>query len=99
MIEEFNESIVKLVQKFEEDYESAIKYLLDDGFEKYNVSLDFIVDHLGADSVRYRVDLIKQLSQDEIEQINEYKNGAKTKTWMLNRCNLKYIVDNNLYSG
>ena len=37
------------------------------------------------------------LSDEVKEQIVQYQNGARNKTWMLNRCNLKYIVDNDIY--
>ena len=38
-----------------------------------------------------------ELSDEEKEQVIQYQNGARNKQWMLNRCNLKYIVDNRIY--
>jgi hypothetical protein len=36
------------------------------------------------------------LSDDEKQEIADYINGKRTKPWMLNPTNLKYIIDNNL---
>ena len=38
--------------------------------------------------------MIKSLSEEEKQQIKDYRNGARTKQWMLNPSNLKFIVDN-----
>lgn len=87
-----------LVSRFEDDYSRAIEYLLLDGFEKYNVHLDFIADHLGQAVIRDKAQQIYDELSDELkEQVAQYQNGARNKTWMLNRCNLKYIVDNVLF--
>ena len=92
------ETALDLVNRFECDYTSAIEYLFFEGFEKYNVHLDFIADNLGQEVIREKAQQIYAELSDEVkEQVVQYQNGARNKSWMLNRCNLKYIVDNNLF--
>lgn len=91
-----NETAVNLCGRFEEDRRAAAEYLLE-CFDEYNVHLDFIADELGIDAIKDKArDICGALSDEEGQQIKDYKNGARNKTWMLNRCNLKYIVDNDL---
>ena len=94
----FRETALDLVNRFECDYKSAIQYLFFEGFEKYNVHLDFIVDNLGQEVIKGKAQQIYEELSDEVkEQVVQYQNGAKNKSWMLNRCNLKYIVDNEMF--
>ncbi len=94
----FRETAMDLVNRFEEDYNAAIQYLFFEGFEKYNVYLDFVADNLGQEIIKDKAQKIYDgLSDDWKEQVLQYQNGARNKSWMLNRCNLKYIVDNNLF--
>ena len=94
----FRETALDLVNRFECDYKSAIQYLFFEGFEKYNVHLDFIADNLGQEVIKGKAQQIYEELSDEVkEQVVQYQNGARNKSWMLNRCNLKYIVDNNLF--
>lgn len=94
----FRETALDLVNRFECDYVSAIQYLFFEGFEKYNVHLDFIADNLGQEVIKGKAQQIYAELSDEVkEQVVQYQNGARNKSWMLNRCNLKYIVDNNLF--
>lgn len=94
----FQETAMDLVNRFENDYNSAIQYLFLEGFEKYNVHLDFIADHLGQAVIKDKAQQIYDELSDEVkEDIIQYQNGARNKTWMLNRCNLKYIVDSNMF--
>lgn len=94
----FRETALDLVNRFEGDYTSAIQYLFFEGFEKYNVHLDFIADNLGQDVIKGKAQQIYAELSDEVkEQVVQYQNGARNKSWMLNRCNLKYIMDNNLF--
>ena len=87
-----------LVNRFENDYNLAIDYFLTEGFEKYNVHLGFIADNLGHAVIRDKAQQIYDELSDEIkEQVGQYQNGARNKSWMLNRCNLKYIVDNDIF--
>ncbi len=94
----FQETVMDLVNRFEDDYNLVIEYLFLDGFEKYNVHLDFIAEHLGQAAIRDKAKQIyDELSAELKEQVAQYQNGARNKKWMLNRCNLKYIVDNALF--
>lgn len=57
-----------------------------------------IAEHLGQEAIKDKAHQIYVGLSDEVkEQIVQYQNGARNKTWMLNRCNLKYIVDNDIY--
>lgn len=95
--QQLKETAVDLVNKFEDDYEDAIKYLIGEGYEKYHVYLDFVADTLGQDIIKDRVkEICDGLSDENKEEIVRYRNGARDKAWMLNRCDLRYIVDNNL---
>lgn len=92
------ETAMDLANRFETDYDAAIQYLFLEGFEKYNVHLDFVADNLGQEIIKDKAQQIySELSDEEKEQVIQYKNGARNKSWMLNRCNLKYIVDNNIF--
>lgn len=83
--------------RFDTEYLAAVEFLLKDGFEKYHVYLDFLVDKLGKSAVEDRAqEIYAGLSDEMIKQVIAYKNGAKNKAWMLNRGNLKYIIDNDL---
>ena len=94
-VRELNSTAVDLADRFRKDPELAAKYLLDEKFYEYRVALDFLEDILGADAIQYRItEMVEALSDDERQQIMDYKNGARNKTWMLNRCNLRYIADN-----
>ena len=74
-----------------------MQYLLIEGFEIYNVHLDFIADKLGHEAVKNKAkDIYAELSDEIKAQVIQYQNGARNKYWMINRCNLKYIVDNNM---
>ena len=94
----FRDTAMDLVKRFDEDYNAAIRYLFFEGFEKYNVYLDFVADNLGQEIIKDKAQQIYEGLSDECkEQVIQYQNGARSKSWMLNRCNLKYIVDNNLF--
>ncbi len=96
--QKLRETALDLVNRFECDYKSAIQYLFFEGFEKYNVHLDFIADTLGQEVIKKKAQQIYDELSDEVkDQVIQYQNGARNKGWMLNRCNLKYIVDNNLF--
>lgn len=96
--ERFRETAMDLVNRFEEDYNGAIQYLFFEGFVKYNVYLDFVADNLGQEIIKDKAQQIySELSDEWKEQVIQYQNGARNKSWMLNRCNLKYIVDKNMF--
>ncbi len=91
------QEIGNLYLRFENNYIDAIEYLFNEKFNEFNVYLDFIADNLGKDRTLNKAkEIYFNLSDDMIAQINEYKKGVRNKTWMLNRNNIKYIVDNNL---
>lgn len=91
-----NETAVDLCERFETDRRAAAEYLFE-RFDEYSVHLDFIADELGAEAVKEKAREICGALSDEVkQQVKDYKNGARNKTWMINRCNLKYIVDNDL---
>ena len=95
--ESFKDEVLDIYHRFEENYVEAVKFLLDDKFEEFNVYLDFIVDALGRDTILEKASQISNAFSDEVrEQITEYKKSIRNKKWMLNRSNIRYIVDNDL---
>ena len=97
LMKNIQETVLDLVSRFENDYYAAVQYLLIEGFEIYNVHLDFIADKLGHEAVKNKAkDIYAELSDEIKAQVIQYQNGARNKYWMINRCNLKYIVDNNM---
>lgn len=93
----FRDEVLDIYNRFEENFVEAVKFLLNDKFEEFNVYLDFIVDALGRDAILEKASQISNAFSDEVrEQITEYKKGIRNKKWMLNRSNIKYIVDNGL---
>lgn len=90
-------SAVSLCQAFEKDPAAATREMFEEHFDEYNVHLDFVADMLGADSIRAKAcDIYQNLSEEMKQQVADYRQGTRNKTWMLNRCNLKYIIDNNI---
>ncbi len=67
-------------------------------FDEYRVYLDFIADKLGmSPAIREKAqEIYDSLSDDMRQQVLAYQKGARNSFWMINRSNLKYIVDNNL---
>ncbi len=98
LAQQFKETVMDLVKRFEDDYESAIQYLFVEGFEKYKVYLDFIADKLGQSAIKEKAQQIyDRLTNKEKEQVVLYQNGVRDRSWMINRCNLKYIIDNKMF--
>lgn len=88
---------VSLCTKFENDYLAATESLFREHFDEYKVHLDFIADKLGISMIQEKAQEIYDSISDEMKQrISEYKNGARNEAWMINRNNLKYIIDNDL---
>ncbi len=99
--EELNDRIqstaVKLYNEFELDYKTAAEKLLNEYFNEYNVRLDFIAEILGKDAVLEKAQKIYDGLSDEMKlEVKEYIKGDRSKKWMINRNNLKYIIDNEL---
>ena len=89
------ETAVQLASDFESDFTGAIERLFNYHFEDYNVHLDFVADILGADAIKDKAkEIYDNLSDEYKRQVTDYKNGDRSKPWMINRSNLKYIVDN-----
>jgi hypothetical protein len=94
----FGETAVDIAERFEENYEAAIKYLFYEKFDEYGITLDFVADNLGQDVIREKAQQIYDALSDEVkEEVSQYQGGQKTKAWMHNRCNLRYIADNDLF--
>lgn len=92
---ELQETAVDLSDRFDEDYRDACRYLLEEKFYELHVFLDFLMDVLGEERVMYRAnEFIEQLNESDKQQIADYKKGARNKAWMLNRSNLRFVVDN-----
>ena len=90
-------SAVSLYQAFEKDPVEATRQMFEEHFDEYNIHLDYVADMLGIDSIRPKAhDIYQKLSEEMKQQVTDYRNGARNKTWMHNRCNLKYIIDNNV---
>jgi hypothetical protein len=88
---------VQLALDFESDFIGATERLLSEHFEDYNVRLDFIADILGTDAIKGKAkEIYDNLSDEYKRQVSDYKNGDRSKSWMINRSNLKYIADNDL---
>ncbi|MCR5541196.1 MAG: hypothetical protein K6F71_10340 [Ruminococcus sp.] len=95
--ERFENTAVYLADMFEQDRTEAAKKLLDEHFYEYNVHFDLIADILGKDAIKNKAqELYDRLSAEEKQQAVDYINGAKNKSWMLNRSNLRYIIDNGI---
>lgn len=95
--ESFKDEVLDIYHRFEENYVEAVKFLLDNKFNEFNIYLDFVADALGREAILKKANQISDGFSDEIrEQIIEYKKGSRNKKWMLNRSNIKYIVDNDL---
>lgn len=102
VFEELNRRIQQtagsLCAQFEQDYLGAVESLFLDHFDEYNVHLDFIADKIGlSPAIREKAqEIYDSLSDDMRRQVLAYQNGARNSFWMINRSNLRYIVDNGL---
>lgn len=87
-----------LCTQFEQDYLRGVESLFREHFDEYRVYLDFIADKLGmSPAIREKArEIYDGLSDDMRQQVLAYQNGARNSSWMINRSNLKYIVDNDL---
>lgn len=95
--EMIQQTAVSLADSFEKDRESAVRKLVDEYFFDYNVHIDYAVQVLGKDAVMQTAQEIYDGLTDKVrQQIPEYQSGKKTAAWMLNRSNLRYIIDNEL---
>jgi hypothetical protein len=102
--EELNQKIQKTAvwaaDSFERDVKTATESLFRDHFDELHVRLDFVADILGVDTIRDKAqEICDNLTDVQKKQVVDYRNGDRSKAWMLNRNNLKYIIDNNLVKG
>ena len=75
----------------------AVKTLFEKHFEDYNVKLEYVADVLGMDAIVQKAhSIVDALSEEEKQEISDYKNGKRTKQWMMNPTNLRFIADHNL---
>ncbi len=94
---EIDQTALYFAGKLESDCESAVRELLEKHFDEYHVRLAFVAAILGDDAVVQKAhEIYDTLSDEERQQVEDYKNGAQTMAWMLNPSNLKYIIDNHL---
>lgn len=111
LMEEFKMAI-DLCSRFEADYISAVKYLYENLFEEYHVYLDFVADNLGMEAVREKAkELYADIPKEDAEFYRNNGAGINRmlgngdhrylriegiKSWMINRSNWKFIMDNEL---
>lgn len=96
---EINKYAKTLTDKFEDDFLEAVKSLLDDEiFDRYDIRLEYVALHFGNDFVRDKAKKIyDSLNDTWQQQMKDYKEGDRSKQWMINPSNnLRYIIDNNL---
>lgn len=89
---------VELYNRFVEDTKNACRFLLNDVFYEYSVALDYLAENLGMEAILFRAtEIVGSLNEEQRQQVIDYRNGAKNKSWMINRCNLRFIVDHGLF--
>lgn len=97
LAQRFEDTAVKLAQMFEKDREAAVKTLLDEHFDEYDLRLDYAAQILGKEAVKNAAQQIYDaLSETQKQQVIQYLNGEKSAAWTLNRSNLRFIIDNRL---
>ncbi len=91
---EVRNTALDIVNGFENNREEAVRDLLENHFDEYHVRLEFAADILGAEAVMPRIQtIVSSLTDEEKQEITDYRNGMRNKTWMLNPCSMKYIAD------
>lgn len=94
---EIESTALQLESDMKKNYKEAVKTLFEKHYEDYDVKLEFVADVLGMDTIVQKAhSIVDALSDEEKQDISDYKNGKRTKNWMLNPTNLRFIVDNNL---
>ena len=93
---QFDKDILPVCRGLEEDFQNTIIELTTKkNFDKYNLKLQFLDVYAGREHViqlaqQYTESLPPEIKQD----IEKYKQGDRSKAWMCNPSNLKYIIDN-----
>jgi hypothetical protein len=96
---QMSETILPLCKAFEEDFSNGVILLTEeDNFKKYHISLRFLDIYAGREYVyKLAQNYINSLSYVCKQDIEKYKQGDRSKPWMINPSkNLKYIIDNDL---
>lgn len=93
-------NIIPLYQQFEDDFNEAVKMLANtEIFDKYHICLNFIDIYAGREHIiAVANSYYNSLSDVMKEDVLNYKNGLRNKSWMYNPSNLKYIIDNEILS-
>lgn len=92
---------VDLSNKFESDYLEAIRELLvGKEFDEYHVRLEFLALTLENDAIVEKAKEIYGALDDNLrQQVKDYQGGDRSRAWMINPSNLRYIVDNELMNA
>ena len=94
---EIEATALQLEAGMEKNNKEAVKTLFEKHFEDYNVKLEYVADVLGMDAIVQKAhSIVDALSEEEKQEISDYKNGKRTKTWMMSPTNLRFIADHNL---
>lgn len=82
---------VGLCREFEDNYVEATKKLMDDGiFDAYHIRLSFIASQLGNEYIAERAKSIYDSLNDNFrQQVSDYKQGDRSKMWMINPNNMR----------
>lgn len=93
-----DEAVIPLCKEFEENFKDAAIRLADESlFNKYHIQLRFLDVYAGRENIQECIkNYLNSLTDAEKQQIESYKQGDRSKAWMINPSNLKYIIDNNL---
>lgn len=89
---------VGLCREFEDNYVEATKKLMSDAiFDAYHIRLSFIASQLGNEYIAEKAkEIYHSLNASLRKQVKDYRQGDRSKAWMINPNNLKFIVDNGL---
>lgn len=98
LCEQIQNIVIPLSECFERDFTMAAKHLLDDEiFELFHIRFEFIAFYAGKDFITEKAKVFYQALPETIhQQVKDYRKGSREQEWMLNPCNLKYIVDNHI---
>lgn len=98
LCEQIKNIVIPLSECFERDFTMAAKHLLDDDkFEQFHIRFEFVAFYAGEDYITDKAKAFYQALPENIhQQVKDYRNGSLEEEWMLNPCNLKYIVDNHI---
>lgn len=96
-----DKTVLPLCKAFEEDFTyAAIQLAEENNFKKYHIRLQFLDVYAGREYVyKLAQDYVDSLSDVMKQDMVKYKQGDRSKSWMINPSNLKYIIDNDLLDG